>query len=300
MARSTSTTPTLAALRSSRAIGSRRITRLWPIPAVKRLSSGWSSLTPTTMAAWCCSVPTATSISASVTAGPAAIRRAMGKTRARCSGPSCALTCAVALPMVVPPDNPFVGQSDRRPEIWAYGLRNPWRFSFDRLTGDLYIADVGQNAWEGEVSFQPASSKGGENYGWKVYEGSSLFQGPPRAGLTAADQRVRPAGRLLGDGRLRLPGPATARARRQLSLWRLLHRIRLGADAAGRWLVGADPAIRHRGPDFLVWRGWPTARYTSWTVRGRSTVSRQRARASVYNRSAMRLRCCGTKRPVGV
>ena len=84
---------------------------------------------------------------------------------------------------VVPPDNPFVGQSDRRPEIWAYGLRNPWRFSFDRLTGDLYIADVGQNAWE-EVSFQPASSKGGENYGWKVYEGSALFQGPPRAGLT--------------------------------------------------------------------------------------------------------------------
>ena len=84
---------------------------------------------------------------------------------------------------VVPPDNPFVGQSDRRSEIWAYGLRNPWRFSFDRLTGDLYIADVGQNAWE-EVSFQRASSKGGENYGWKVYEGSALFQGPPRAGLT--------------------------------------------------------------------------------------------------------------------
>ncbi len=84
---------------------------------------------------------------------------------------------------VVPPDNPFVGQSDHRPEIWAYGLRNPWRFSFDRLTGDLYIADVGQNAWE-EVSFQPARSKGGENYGWNVYEGSALFQGPPRAGLT--------------------------------------------------------------------------------------------------------------------
>ncbi len=86
-------------------------------------------------------------------------------------------------PYVVPPDNPFVGQPDRRPEIWAYGLRNPWRFSFDRLTGDLYIADVGQNAWE-EVSFQPASSKGGENYGWNVYEASALFQGPPRAGLT--------------------------------------------------------------------------------------------------------------------
>lgn len=54
-------------------------------------------------------------------------------------------------------------------EIWAYGLRNPWRFSFDRATGDLYIGDVGQNAWE-EVDRQPASSKGGDNYGWNIFE----------------------------------------------------------------------------------------------------------------------------------
>lgn len=60
------------------------------------------------------------------------------------------------------------------PQIWAYGLRNPWRFSFDRLTGDLWIGDVGQESWE-EIDFQPASSPGGENYGWRGYEGMAVF-----------------------------------------------------------------------------------------------------------------------------
>jgi glucose/arabinose dehydrogenase len=71
---------------------------------------------------------------------------------------------------VVPASNPFVGNPAYRPEIWALGLRNPWRFSFDRLTGDLYIGDVGQGDWE-EVDFQPASSTGGVNYGWRIMEG---------------------------------------------------------------------------------------------------------------------------------
>lgn len=74
----------------------------------------------------------------------------------------------------IPADNPFVGAGDPPDEVWAIGLRNPWRFSFDRLTGDLYIADVGQNARE-EINFQPADSSGGENYGWKVMEGSLCF-----------------------------------------------------------------------------------------------------------------------------
>src|SRR5438477_6951355 len=69
-------------------------------------------------------------------------------------------------PYAIPPTNPFLTNSSARPEIWAYGLRNPWRFSFDRDTGDLYIADVGQEEWE-EVDFQPANSLGGENYGWR-------------------------------------------------------------------------------------------------------------------------------------
>jgi glucose/arabinose dehydrogenase len=77
-------------------------------------------------------------------------------------------------PYEIPPDNPFVGNPDALEEIWAWGLRNPWRFSFDRLTGDLFIGDVGQSSWE-EVDFQPATSTGGENYGWRLMEGNSCY-----------------------------------------------------------------------------------------------------------------------------
>ena len=80
------------------------------------------------------------------------------------------------VPYGVPADNPFVGAAGFRPEIWASGLRNPWRFSFDRQTGDLYIGDVGQGTLE-EVDFQPAGSGGGENYGWNVMEGANCFSG---------------------------------------------------------------------------------------------------------------------------
>jgi Ca2+-binding RTX toxin-like protein len=71
----------------------------------------------------------------------------------------------------IPNDNPFANGIDGAPEVWAYGLRNPWRIAFDSLTGDLYIADVGQGARE-EIDFQPAGSDGGENYGWDLMEGS--------------------------------------------------------------------------------------------------------------------------------
>jgi glucose/arabinose dehydrogenase len=74
-------------------------------------------------------------------------------------------------PYAIPPTNPFVGQSGARGEVWALGLRNPWQFSFDRATGDLYIGDVGQERYE-EINFQPAASRGGENYGWVVMEGN--------------------------------------------------------------------------------------------------------------------------------
>jgi glucose/arabinose dehydrogenase len=77
-------------------------------------------------------------------------------------------------PYGIPSDNPFAGRSDARPEIWAYGLRNPWRFSFDPQTGDLWIADVGQNEWE-EVDRQPGGSKGGQNFGWNRLEGSHPY-----------------------------------------------------------------------------------------------------------------------------
>jgi glucose/arabinose dehydrogenase len=77
-------------------------------------------------------------------------------------------------PYSLPEDNPYVGMSSVRNEIWARGLRNPWRFSFDRQTGDLLLADVGQSLWE-EINFQPAASKGGENYGWDIMEGNHCF-----------------------------------------------------------------------------------------------------------------------------
>ncbi len=89
-------------------------------------------------------------------------------------------------PYAVPPDNPFVGTAGARGEIWAYGLRNPWRFAFDRASGDLVIADVGQSQWE-EIDVGLASRRGGENYGWNVTEGNHCFQpssGCNTAGLT--------------------------------------------------------------------------------------------------------------------
>lgn len=78
------------------------------------------------------------------------------------------------LPYGIPEDNPFADGAEGWPEVWAYGLRNPWRFSFDRETGDLYVADVGQNVIE-EVNMVPADDLGGENYGWNPTEGTQCF-----------------------------------------------------------------------------------------------------------------------------
>ncbi|MGV9573815.1 PQQ-dependent sugar dehydrogenase [Streptomyces nigra] len=79
-------------------------------------------------------------------------------------------------PYAIPADNPFVNTPGAKGEIWSYGLRNPWRFSFDAGTGDLLIGDVGQNDWE-EIDWAPASSRGGENYGWGQMEGTHPFRG---------------------------------------------------------------------------------------------------------------------------
>jgi glucose/arabinose dehydrogenase len=83
---------------------------------------------------------------------------------------------AEGVPYAIPADNPFEENPNYLPEIWSTGLRNPWRYSFDRLTGDLFIGDVGQNEYE-EVSFQPAASTGGENYGWRYREGTRAYSG---------------------------------------------------------------------------------------------------------------------------
>jgi len=89
----------------------------------------------------------------------------------------------------VPPSNPNAGAGQPLGLIWAKGLRNPWRFSFDRANGDLYVADVGQNVWE-ELNWVPGSSTGGENYGWDLFEGNACYEPdpapmcPPTAGFT--------------------------------------------------------------------------------------------------------------------
>lgn len=86
-------------------------------------------------------------------------------------------------PYAVPARNPFVGRPPARPEIWAYGLRNPWRFSFDATTHDLYIADVGESTVE-EVDVQPSTSAGGVNYGWNIMEGDQCYNPPSGCNVT--------------------------------------------------------------------------------------------------------------------
>lgn len=93
----------------------------------------------------------------------------------------------------IPPSNPFANSL-----VWAYGLRNPWRFSFDRATGDLYIADVGQNRFE-EVDFQPAGAAGGRNYGWRTFEGTSCFNPPSNCALDNHTPPVLTYGHELGE-----------------------------------------------------------------------------------------------------
>lgn len=101
------------------------------------------------------------------------------------------------VPYAIPPDNPFVGSGDPLDEIWAKGLRNPYRFCFDRVTGDLYIADVGQNEWE-ELNFQSAAGSGGENYGWRLMEGSHCYNPPANCIVPGLTMPVHEYGHDIG------------------------------------------------------------------------------------------------------
>ena len=135
-------------------------------------------------------------------------------------------------PYTVPSDNPFVDVAGARPEIWSTGLRNPWRFSFDRQTGDLWIADVGQNAIE-EVDVAPATggleAGRGLYFGWSALEGNAPYNADVSAdGATPPICDVRPRHRVLGERwrpRPWCPGP---RSRRVVRLRRLLRRRAVG------------------------------------------------------------------------
>lgn len=113
----------------------------------------------------------------------------------------------------IPASNPFVNDPNVPNEAWATGLRNPWRFSFDRLTGDLFISDVGQREWE-EVNFAPASSAGGENYGWNIFEGTNCF-----AGDCSTPNLVMPVAEYSHDAGCSITGGYIYRGTQFPTLW---------------------------------------------------------------------------------
>jgi glucose/arabinose dehydrogenase len=103
-------------------------------------------------------------------------------------------------PYAVPKDNPFVGRGAARPEIWDFGLRNPWRYSFDRETGDLWIGDVGSGLFE-EIDFEPAGSTGGRNYGWDQVEGTQVVGIAPKGAVAPVyEHRTGDVGRAIVGG----------------------------------------------------------------------------------------------------
>lgn len=91
----------------------------------------------------------------------------------------------------IPADNPYATSTTNKKEIWSYGLRNPWKWSFDRIFGDLWIGDVGQNAWE-EIDYEPLGTPGGRNYGWRCYEGLVTTSGVSQTGCPAYNTTTPP------------------------------------------------------------------------------------------------------------
>jgi len=142
----------------------------------------------------------------------------------------------------IPADNPFVGQVDRCSEVWAYGLRNPFRFSFDRDTGDLWIGDVGQGTWE-EINFEASDSVGGNNFGWRTCEGNwnrgsttescalSRHTGP-------VIEYRRNAGNCSVTGGFRYRGPVTSMQGYYLFTDYCLGNVRFAREQSpGNWVI---------------------------------------------------------------
>lgn len=155
-------------------------------------------------------------------------------------------------PYAIPADNPFRTRAGVRPEIWALGLRNPWRYSFDRATGELWIADVGQNRWE-EIHVAPAGAAG-LNYGWRRLEGSHPFRG-----ATPADSMQRPIVEYSHDDGCSITGGFVYRGRAVSAL----SGAYVFSDYCQGWLrsfrrVGGRPA------DFTEWDVRPLGAVTTF------------------------------------
>lgn len=135
-------------------------------------------------------------------------------------------------PYAIPGDNPYRADAAYRPEIWAIGLRNPWRYSFDRQTGELYIGDVGQNKWE-EIHVVPTSSPGRLNFGWNIIEGDHCFR--PADGCQR-DGLERPAAEYGRDRGCSVTGGHVYRGAR----WPALHGVYIYGDYCTGRLWGLD------------------------------------------------------------
>ena len=178
-----------------------------------------------------------------------------------------------ASPYGLPADNPFLTTGGARGEIWAYGLRNPFKIAFDRPSGDLYIGDVGQNRIE-EIDVGLASRRGGENYGWRLTEGTQCFNpssGCDRSGQTGPVYEYSPRRGLLGHRRRGLPRLPDSRARRHVLLRGLLQRDRALVPARGR------RSDRAAGLDHVLSRG-ERAQLVRARRRGRAVHRRLRRR----------------------
>jgi glucose/arabinose dehydrogenase len=143
----------------------------------------------------------------------------------------------------VPRDNPFVGRDGARSEIWAYGLRNPWRFSFDRETGNLWIGDVGQGSIE-EIDL--GRGPGGENYGWNIMEGTGCFL-PPSEGCFA-ERLTLPVAEYRHDDGCAVTGGFVYRG----STWPNLVGAYLFADYCSGTIWGLDAARPRAAPPAVL------------------------------------------------
>ena len=265
---STSTTPTAARGRSSSSTGAARA-RTSPTPARRAPSCAMAD-------------PESNHNGGSMAFGPDGLlyigtgdgggaddqhgsARATPRTSARRSARSCASTRAPPADgrTRIPAGNPFVGRAGARREIYAYGLRNPWRFSFDRRTGDIAIGDVGQNAVE-EIDFARRGRARGVNYGWRPWEGTAAQL--PRARAAARSSRSSPSATATAGARS--PAATSCATRRsrssrgQLRLRRLLQGAAARGDRCAPVTRDKRPraAAAERAEPLVVRRGRARAR----------------------------------------